>query len=66
MAFHDIAGPILASAAVILDFQAYRELDLNYMDALKIGIENPYLRDPEWINREYSHLTIHYNLLSIL
>ncbi len=50
--FHEIIGPILAMVAVILtillfrktiDFQAYRELDSNYMEVLKISIERPFL-----------------------
>src|SRR5215469_16257778 len=50
--FREIIGPILAMVAVILtilllkktiDFQAYRELDSNYMDVLKINIEHPFL-----------------------
>lgn len=54
MAVHEIFGAILASIAVILtiyvfkrtlDFQSYREIDSNYMEVLRIGIDHPYLRD---------------------
>ena len=30
-----------------MDFQAYRELDSNYMDILKISLQDPYLRNPQ-------------------
>jgi hypothetical protein len=58
LTLHEIAGPILASLAVILsiivfkktlDYHSYQELDSNYMEALKMGIENPFLRDEDWI-----------------
>jgi len=39
-----------------LDFQAYREMDSNYMEILKIGLEHPYLRNPEKTNK-YTELT---------
>ena len=54
VSFHEILGPILASVAVILaillfkknlDFQAYREIDSDYTDVLKMGMEKPFLRD---------------------
>jgi hypothetical protein len=57
MALHEILGPVLGSVAVILtiyvlkrtlDYQAYREIDSNYMEVLKIGRENPYMRDERW------------------
>jgi hypothetical protein len=38
-----------------LDFQAYRELDSNYMDILKEGLDNTYLRNPE-ITTNYLNL----------
>jgi hypothetical protein len=34
-----------------IDFKAYRELDLNYIEVLKVDIENPYLRDPRWASK---------------
>jgi hypothetical protein len=62
---HEIAGPILASVAVILtiyifkrtvDSQAYRELDSNYMEALKVAIDHPHLRDPN-TTQNYKKIT---------
>jgi hypothetical protein len=59
----EIAGPILASLAVILsilvfkktlDYQAYREMDSNYMEVLKLGMENPFLRDKKWIQNPFN------------
>jgi hypothetical protein len=63
MTWHEPAVPIMAAilggiALVLsiwvfkrtLDFQAYRELDSNYMEILKQGIEHPYLRDPKITN----------------
>jgi hypothetical protein len=64
---HEIVGPVLASVAIILtislfkrtlDFQAYREIDSNYMEVLKIGIENPYLRDISWIKNHVKNLEL--------
>jgi hypothetical protein len=58
-------GPILAGIAIVLsiwvfkrtlDFQAYREMDSNYMEILKIGLERPFLRDPEK-TAKYTDLT---------
>lgn len=58
--FHEIIGPILASVAVILtlflfkrsiDFQAYREIDSDYTDILKISIDHPELRDKKHIDK---------------
>lgn len=54
--FVPVIGAILAGIALILsiyvfkrslDFQAYRELDSNYMDILKISLQDPYLRNPQ-------------------
>jgi hypothetical protein len=54
-----IVGVILGGIALIisifafkktLDFQAYRELDSNYMDILKIALDDPDLRNPEITN----------------
>jgi type III secretory pathway component EscR len=60
MGYHEsiipIVASVLGSVALILsiyvfkrtlDFQAYRELDSNYMEVMKISIEHPYLRDPD-------------------
>jgi hypothetical protein len=58
--FHEIIGPILASVAVMLtlflfkktiDFQAYRELDSDYMAVLEVGLDHPELRDIDHINK---------------
>ena len=38
-----------------LDYQAYRELDLNYMEILKLGLEDPYLRNLD-ITTQYHKL----------
>jgi hypothetical protein len=60
--FHEIAGPILASAAVVLaiyvfkitlDYQSYKDIDSDYTDILKIGIEYPHFRNPNW-TKEYN------------
>ena len=59
-----IVGAVLGGIALIiaiiafkktLDFQAYRELDSNYMDILKEGLDNTYLRNPE-ITTNYLNL----------
>lgn len=60
-----IIGAILGGTALSLsiwvfkrslDFQAYREMDSNYMEILKIGLEHPYLRNPEKTSK-YTELT---------
>lgn len=62
---HEIAGPVLGSVAVILtlyifkksvDSQAYRDVDSNYAEVLKIAIDRPYLRDPDTI-QNYRKIT---------
>jgi hypothetical protein len=62
---HEIAGPILGSVAVILtlyifkrtvDSQAYRDVDSNYADVLKLAVDHPHLRDPE-TTRNYEKIT---------
>jgi hypothetical protein len=68
MTLHDPAIPILAAIlgaiALVLsiwvfkrtmDFQAYREMDSNYMEVLKQGIEHPDLRNKE-ITTNYKNL----------
>lgn len=39
-----------------MDFQAYRELDSNYMEILKIALDDPDLRDPK-ITTAYPNIT---------
>ena len=60
-----IVGVILGGIALIisifafkktLDFQAYRELDSNYMDILKIALDDPDLRNPK-ITTTYPNIT---------
>lgn len=59
-----IVGGILGGIALIisiyafkrtLDYQAYRELDSNYMETLKLGLEDPDLRNSD-ITNNYSKL----------
>jgi hypothetical protein len=52
-----MAGPLLASIAVVIsiivfkrtvDYQAYKEVDSEYMEVLKIDLDHPNFRDPDW------------------
>jgi hypothetical protein len=58
----EIAGPVLASIAVVLsvivfkrtvDYQAYKDVDSDYREVLKIGLDHPDFRNPEWTS-EYT------------
>jgi len=58
----EIAGPVLASIALVLsvivfkrtvDYQAYKDVDSDYREVLKIGLDHPDFRNPEWTS-EYT------------
>jgi hypothetical protein len=65
-----LIGAILAGIALLLaiwslkrnmDIQAYREMDSNYMEILKLGLQHPDLRDPKKITN-YKKLNGDYRL----
>lgn len=62
MTLSEIAAPVLASIAVVLsvivfkrtvDYQAYKDVDSDYREVLKIGLDHPDFRNPEWTS-EYT------------
>lgn len=62
MTLSEIAGPVLASIAVVLsvivfkrtvDYQAYKDVDSDYREVLKIGLDHPDFRNLEWTS-EYT------------